>query len=319
MELRSLRAFVEVVRQGGFTSAAKIIYATQPTISKSVRQLEEELGLRLLDRTKTGVQLTEAGHLVYKRALNILGEREDLLLELDELRGLKRGLLRLGIPPFGGSTLFAPIFSAFHDRFPHVEIQLAEHGSRRLCELVLAGDLDFGASLLPVSNDFETLSLQDEPLVALLPASHPRAQADSIRLIDLASDRFVLFEDGFALNDMILAACQRNSFVPSEVTRSGQLDFIVELVASRLGVAFLPLTLANRRPHPQIRQLILDEPHTNWNMAMVWRRNSYISYAGHAWLELTRKIYPTCINGPIAPITRAEPPAGQAAAAESLN
>ncbi len=299
MEIRSLRAFVEVVRQGGFTSAAKIIFATQPTISKSVRQLEEELGLKLLDRTKTGVQLTEAGHLVYKRALNILGERDDLLAELDELRGLKRGLLRLGIPPFGGSTLFAPIFSAFHDQFPNVDIQLAEHGSRRLCELVLSGELDFGASLLPVSDDFETLALQDEPLVALLHASHPRTGSESIRLIDLANDRFVLFEDGFALNDMILAACHRNNFVPTEVTRSGQLDFIVELVASRLGVAFLPLTLANQRPNPQVRLVLLDEPHTNWNMAMVWRRGAYISYAGQAWLDLARKIYPACIKGPI--------------------
>ena len=300
MEIRSLRAFVEVVRQGGFTAAAKIVFATQPTISKAVRQLEEELGLRLLDRTNLGAQLTEAGHIVFKRALNILEERKDLLLELDDLRGLKRGLLRLGIPPFGGSTLFVPIFTEFRSQFPHVDMQLAEYGSKKLCELVLAGELDFGASLLPVSDEFETHLLLDEPLVTLVPMNHPKAGAKAIRLSDLTNDRFVLYERGFALNDMILGACQRHNFVPTEVTRSGQLDFIVELVASKLGVAFLPLTLANRRPHPQVHQAVLDEPNMNWAMALVWRKGAYVSYAGQAWLNLARKIYPSDAPSSIA-------------------
>lgn len=299
MEIRSLRAFVEVVRQGGFTSAAKIVFATQPTVSKAVRQLEDELGLRLLDRTKTGVQLTEAGHIVFKRALNILDERKTLVSELDDLRGLKRGLLRLGIPPFGGSTLFVPIFTAFRAQFPHVDTQLAEYGSRKLCELVLAGDLDFGASLLPVSDEFETHLLLDEPLMALLPVSHPQAGAPTISLSELTGDRFVLYEQGFALNDVILGACQRHDFVPAELTRSGQLDFIVELVASKLGVAFLPRSLATKRLNPGVHQAVLDEPGTNWAMAMVWRRDSYVSHAGQAWLDLTRKIYPAPVATPV--------------------
>ena len=98
MEIRTLRAFVEVVRQGGFSQAAKVVFATQSTVSKAVKQLEDEIGVLLLDRVGHRSTLTAAGEIVYRRALRILAERDDLMSELDEVRGLKRGLLRLGLP-----------------------------------------------------------------------------------------------------------------------------------------------------------------------------------------------------------------------------
>src|SRR5271165_3740191 len=97
--IRTLRAFVEVVRQGGFSQAAKTVFATQSTVSKAVKQLESEIGVRLLDRVGHASKLTAAGEIVYHRAIRMLAERDDLLMELDELRGLKRGALRLGLPP----------------------------------------------------------------------------------------------------------------------------------------------------------------------------------------------------------------------------
>ncbi|MFP3386271.1 LysR family transcriptional regulator, partial [Tritonibacter sp. SIMBA_163] len=91
---------------GGFSAAAKAINATQSTVSKAVRQLEDELGLILLDREVSPSRLTAAGEIVFRRALAMLAEKDDMLAELNELRGLKRGLLRLGLPPIGSSVLF---------------------------------------------------------------------------------------------------------------------------------------------------------------------------------------------------------------------
>src|ERR1700761_6308257 len=113
MELRTLKSFVEVVRQGGFSQAAKVMFATQSTVSKAVRQLEDELGLPLLNRIGHRCVLTAAGEIVYRRTLAMLAVRDDLATELDELRGLKRGVLRLGLPPLGSNILFAPVFAAY--------------------------------------------------------------------------------------------------------------------------------------------------------------------------------------------------------------
>src|ERR1700716_3122571 len=98
LDLRRLRLFVEVGRQGGFSQAAKVVFSTQPTVSKAVKQLEDELGMPLLTRIGQRSELTDAGKIVYRRALSLLGGSGDLITELDELRGLKRGTLRIGFP-----------------------------------------------------------------------------------------------------------------------------------------------------------------------------------------------------------------------------
>ena len=113
MELRPLRALVEVVRQGGFSQAAKTIHATQPTVSKAIKQLEDELGMPLLDRQVYPPRLTEAGEIVYRRALSMLAERDDLRAELDALRGLQRGVLRLGLPGWAAARCSRPCSRAF--------------------------------------------------------------------------------------------------------------------------------------------------------------------------------------------------------------
>src|SRR5208283_6122035 len=99
MELRTLRAFVEVVRQGGFSQAAETIFATQSTVSKAVRRLEGELGVPLLNRIGHRSTLTAAGEVVYRQAVGMLAQRDSLIAELGDLRGLRKGTLRLGLPP----------------------------------------------------------------------------------------------------------------------------------------------------------------------------------------------------------------------------
>ena len=116
MEFRQLRALVEVVRQGGFSPAAKVVFAPQSAVSKAVKQLEDELGVPLLNRIGHRVTLTSAGEAVFRRATKLLADRDDLLTELDEVRGLQRGSLRLGLPPVGSNTLFAPVFVRFRQR-----------------------------------------------------------------------------------------------------------------------------------------------------------------------------------------------------------
>ncbi|CAN7742749.1 MULTISPECIES: LysR family transcriptional regulator [Rhizobium/Agrobacterium group] len=291
MEIRTLRAFVEVVRQGGFSQAAKTIFSTQSTVSKAVRQLEDEIGTRLLDRIGHRSTLTVAGEVVYRRAVRILAERESLMAELDDLRGLKRGTLRLGLPPIGSSTLFAPLFAIYRNRHPSIDIRLAEHGSDRLEEILHVGEIDLAASLLPVSDEFEWQEVRREPLVALLQTDHALAAKASITLAELKDQPFLLFESGFALNRIIVDACRRAGVEPSVAARSSQIDFIVELAAAGLGIAFLPRMIAEQRSHPAVRHVTLVDPGTEWHIAMIWRRGAYLSHAAKAWLALTREFH----------------------------
>jgi DNA-binding transcriptional LysR family regulator len=288
MNLRGFQAFVEVVRQGGFSAAARTINATQSTVSKTVRQLEDELEIILLDREATPPRLTSAGEIVYRRALAMLTEKDDMLTELGELRGLKRGLLRLGLPPIGSSVLFAPVFATFTKLYPDIDIQLVEHGSRRLEELLLAGDIELAASLLSVENSFEWQAVRSEPVVALLPANHSFTDDGGIPLQDIASQPFILFESGFALNHIILDACHAQGLSPHIAMRSSQIDFIVELVAAGMGIGFLPQMIAEQRKHPDVRIHTIKDAELNWDMALIWRKGAFLSHAARAWLTLCK-------------------------------
>jgi DNA-binding transcriptional LysR family regulator len=166
----------------------------------------------------------------------MLAERDDLVAELDELRGLKRGTLRLGLPPVGSSTLFAPLFASYRSHYPGIDIRLVEHGSTRLEEILLAGEIELGAALLPVSADFDWQDVRSEPMMVLLPAGQALAAGASTDLARLKDLPFILFETGFALNRVILDACRRRGIQPIIAARSSQIDFIVELVATGLGI-----------------------------------------------------------------------------------
>lgn len=286
MELRTLRAFVEVVRQGGFTPAARTVFATQSTISKAVRQLEDELGLPLLDRAGPKPVLTAAGEIVYQRALRMLDERDDLLAELDELRDLKRGTLRLGLPPVSSGKVFAPYFAVYRRRHPQVDIRLTEHGAERLQDLLLTGEIELAASLLPVDERFGRQDVRRDQLFAVVGAAGPLARRATLRLADLRDEPFILFDEGFALTKIVRDHCRAEGFAPHVVARSGQMDFIVELVAAGLGVAFLPSVAVQEWPHPAVAYVPIADPPIDYHTTMIWRAGGFLSHAARAWLGL---------------------------------
>jgi len=286
MELRTLKAFVEVVRQGGFTQAAKTLISTQPTVSKAVKQLEEELELQLLDRVGHHCVLTDAGKIVYRRALTILVESEDLKAEIEGLRSIMGGTFRLGFPPIGSNTLFARWFMTYRSLYPKVDLHLVEHGSKRLEELVLAGELDIAAALLPVNELLEFHELRREPIDMLISIDHDLAQRDSLTFTEIAEVPFVLYAEGWALNPIILGACRKNGFTPKVAAYSSQVDFLVELAAVKLGVCFLPRMIALQRPHSLIKRIPIKQPDIYWHMGLIWRRGGYLQPPAQAWLDL---------------------------------
>lgn len=269
-------------------SCAKAVLSTQSTVSKAVKRLEDELDLVLIDRAAPGITLTDAGDVVLRRAQTILAERDDLLVELRELRGLKHGELRLGLPPIGSDTLFAPTFVAFRDRYPGIRIQLIERGCQDLMDLLRAGEIDLAGLLLPFPDEFSWQDLCVEPVVAVVAAGHPLTARRSVPIAAFADSPFLLFETGFSLNQIVLAACRRSGFTPKVTARSTQVEFLFDLIAAGLGIGFLPRMMVETRQHDGIRAITLDDPDMLWHMTLAWRRGGYLSGAAKEWLRLMR-------------------------------
>lgn len=297
MEFHQLRSFVEVVRQGGFTQAAKTLHATQSTISKQVAQLEQRLGVLLLERNGPNLRLTDAGTLVLRRADELLRLRQDLYSELDDLSQLARGELRLGLPLLGGEVMFAELFAAYRQRYPNIVVRLFEGGSKLMEEALLRGELDIGGSLTPNDPALAFQPFCNEPLDVLLPEAHALAECDGIALAQLRDAPFLLYQQSFTLNDRLLLACRQAGFTPREVGRSGQADFLAALVAAGQGVVLLPRIVARALERPGLRRVPLVEPDLRWDIAFVWRQGAYLSRAAQAWLELLKEHSPLTASG----------------------
>jgi DNA-binding transcriptional LysR family regulator len=286
LDLHALRYLVEVARAQGFTRASETLHVTQPAISKAVRALEEELGTRLLLRERRRVTPTDAGRVVIERAQGILDALRGIEEEVAEMSSLRRGRLRLGMPPIVGVTFFPPLLAEYHRAHPGIVLELREEGSHHIEALVTSHDLDVGAVVLPTDEKaFGTLPFVRDELRVVLPRGHRLARRRRIALRELEGASFVLYRPEFALHGHVIDACRRSGFTPRIASESSHWDFIVEMVAAGIGVALLPQTICVRLDERRVRTVPMAEP-IPWDVALVWRRDRQLTPASRAWLEL---------------------------------
>jgi DNA-binding transcriptional LysR family regulator len=290
MDVQSLRYYVEVVRQGGFTRASETLHVTQPALSKSVKALEEELGTALLVRERKRVRPTDAGRIVLERARGVLDALRGLEEDVVALSALRRGRLRVGMPPIAGVAFFAPLLAEYHQLYPGILLELREEGSHNLEALVRGRELDVGAVVLPTDEEtFATSPIVRDALRAVVHPSHPLARRREVKLRDLAGTPFVLYRPEFALHGHILDACRRSGFEPMVVSESSHWDFIVAMVAANIGLAFLPDTICRQLDRRQVRTVRLTDPVIPWNASLIWRRDQQPPPATRAFIDLARK------------------------------
>ena len=286
MELKALRAFVTVARLGGFTAAAEQLCVTQPSISKMIQQLERELGETLLQRNSRNVALTSAGEIVLGYAETMLDEADQIGSALDNLKGLQRGVLRIGIPPLG-PNLFVPMISAYKLHYPHIELKLFEDGSKAIEQALLNRELDLGGLLAPVTPQiFYHHTMIHDQLALVSPAQSFWKNRPVVKLAELADEPFIMFSDSYLLNHHILDACHQQGFSPEIVGRSGQISFILELVSSGVGIALLPSSALAQFDTRNFSLSTLVEPVIPWRIDLVWLKNNHQSAAQKQWLAL---------------------------------
>ena len=290
MDVRTLGAFVEVVRQGGFSRAGETLHLAQPTVSKAVKSLEDDLGQVLLVREGRRVRLTDAGRVAFERAQAILSALHALEDEVAEVGAVRRGHLRLGIPPMVGGAFFPPVLGDFRAAYPGVTLELREVGARRVEALVLGGEVEAGATILPTdAAAFEVMPLMRDVLRAVVHPRSPLARRRQVALRELERVPFVLYREDFALHTHILDACRREGFTPKVASESSQWDFMAAMVAADVGVALLPRTICRRLDPAQVRVLPLVEPELRWDLALVWKRGRHLPPAGRAFVEVVRR------------------------------
>lgn len=297
MDIKALRYFVEVVRQQSFTRASETLCVTQPTVSKMLKNIEDELGCVLLNRDGRRLQLTDTGKVVMEHAEAILGEFHHLETSLDDIRSLHRGHLRLGIPP-GCGMLMARFISVYRQKFPGVDMTVTEAGGLTVQNAVVSGELDVALTVLPLEEQghLASLPLFSYPLCVLVPESETWSGHDYVTPEELEAHPLLIYREDFALYPRILELFRRRGIQPQIAVRSGQWDFLAEMVRSGIGVAVLPEPVYRHLDGQRLYCLPF-RCDLHLQLGMIWRMDSYLSQCARAWLSCCQSLLNEDHNG----------------------
>lgn len=280
MELRDLKAFMAVVEHGSFTKAASESFVSQPSLSKSIKKLEETLRVELLNRSTRHVELTDAGSIVYKQGQKIMGSVMELHILLDDLLNIQTGAIKLGIPPLIGTLFFPDIARNFHMQYPKVRLELVERGAKMIGTLVENGEVDIGIVVLPTNErKFSVQPFVEDQFFVFINDSHPLALKEYIQLEDLKNETFIIFTEEFTLHDYVINTCNTAGFTPIIGYKSSQWDLIVELVSSNLGITLLPYSIAAKQTNKNVKIIPLKDFDMPWRLGVITKKNTYQSFA----------------------------------------
>jgi DNA-binding transcriptional LysR family regulator len=286
MDIQHLKYFVEVAKQKNFTKASRILLVSQPSISKMIKSLEEELKITLLDRSERKIELTDAGVIVYEQALKILQSVEDVYASVNELVQVKKGTVKLGLMPTTGVLLFPNVLAGFKKEYPQIDIQMVEYNAKQLKLKVEQGDIDLGITVKPVNSElFETIPLLSEELVVLVDSEHWLVKRESVRLSDLKNESFILLTEDYALHDVVTQACMQSGFEPTVAYKSSLWDLIGEMVATKLGISLIPRSMVSRFNNKSVHAISISNPLIEWELVLIYKKNKYLSYAARTFIE----------------------------------
>lgn len=238
-----MRYFVAMSQAGTMSKAAEELGLTQPALSAMMKKLEAEVGARLMDRTRRGVELTEAGRVFLVGAEEALRRAESAVKSVRELVGLEHGSIRLG----GGATAIAyllpPVMSEFRRKHPDIRVYIREAGSRAVAEAVLSGELDLGVVTLPVgsvgADDLVKIPLVHDEMRLIVPPGHRLAGAKSFKWRDVEGESLVAFEAGTAVRAVIDRAIAEAGVRVDIAMELRSIDSIRRMVAAGVGVGFV--------------------------------------------------------------------------------
>src|SRR6185437_8574399 len=240
MNLHHLRLFAAVVDEGGFTRAAARLNLSQPAISKSLTELERQLHVALLDRSGRSIRLTDAGRALYARARELFGIEQVAEQELRELRGLKRGVLRIAASTTIATYVLPSVLGRFHLRHPRVRIQTGSANTRAVLRMLLESRVDLALVEGPVSDPrVEIRPWRDDELVVIAAPGHPLVGQQPITPARLVPELILVREPGSGTRAVSRRALARHGIHLANTMRVGGTEAIKQAVAAGLGLAMV--------------------------------------------------------------------------------
>lgn len=247
MNIQKYMAFVKTVEYGSFTKAAGILSYSQSGISRMIHDLENEWSVSLLERGRAGVRLTSDGLKLLPFAQSVCNEYQKLQAQVEELNGLQSGLIRIGTFSSVATHWLPNIIKEFQKVYPNIDYELLLGDYTEIEGWILEGRVDCGFLRIPTHPEFETIFLEQDKLLVVLPEDHPMAGYERFPVKALCDDPFMLLEKGAKAE--ISEIFEKYSIEPNVHFTTWDDYAIMSMVESGLGISILPELILQRNPY----------------------------------------------------------------------
>lgn len=274
-------AFIKTVELGSFTKAAEILNYSQSGISRMISDLEKEWKVSLLERGRAGVKLTSDGLRLLPYAKNVCLEFEKLQMQVDELNGLQSGLIRIGTFSSVATHWLPNIIKEFQKAYPNIDYELLLGDYTEIEEWILDGRVDCGFLRLPAHPNLDTIFLEQDRLLAVLPENHPLADCERFPMHALCEEPFMLLEKGAKAE--ISEIFEKCGLKPLVHFTTWDDYAVMSMVESGLGISILPELILRRTPYRIVAKELEIPAYRNIGLALRDRKS--VSLAVKKFME----------------------------------
>lgn len=283
MDIRQLRYFMEIARQNNFTKAANTLHIAQPAVSVAIKKLEDELDLTLFNRQEKQIALTAEGEIFLEHVRRILDEVRAAKMEMDALKGLDRGEVRLGIPPMMGAYLFPRIISGFMKKHPGLHLSVYGDGAWKIQSMLSNSELDMGVIVgSDFPDDLEVHRFMREEVVVCVHNEHPLAERGSITFQEFGRQDLFFYKEGYYLRELIFDVLKKKGIKPNVVVESNLFSLVAALVVKGNGVSVCLKMVTEK--NPDMKAISFDPP-LYMDLMVAWKKQGYLSRANRAFAE----------------------------------
>lgn len=283
MKLKRLEYFCQLAVTGNYTRAANAIGIAQPALTISIQKLEQETGLKLINRAEKNALLTAEGEVLYKLATQLLSKAKQVQLELEELKELERGSIRFGVSAMMGSYYFPKVLTEFKQKYPKIKLHLVDQGTAALEKMLVNGELDIAL----VRGDLENPQLRyakliNEEVIAGMAKTNPLAKQKALSLAEFCQQPLVLFHEGYFLREVVSQHAKKHHLELDICMETNLIELQKSLVRNEVGIT----TCLSRILQDEAKMVsVAFEPKIEFKLSLAWKKNHYLSKASKAFMD----------------------------------
>lgn len=297
MNLLSFRYFLEVSQHLNFSKASEKLHISQPGLSQQITALENELGLKLLNRTTRKVTLTEEGEYLYKKLSPLFENIEKTVNEVTGKKVIPQTIVKIATVPSAASIYLPKMLTVLHNEFPDVEFYLQETTSVQAIELIKQQKSHIAYIRTPydikslTKQGFSAIEFTKHPLQLILAKTHPAAHKKSIDLSELRHEKFIHYDQhqSPALYYLLERACLMAGFVPNTFCVGPEILTIANLISQGLGVTLMPKDMVELLDSSKIAAVNLKHQHLQSSISLIWRDSDYVPLITQTILRLLNR------------------------------